>query len=212
MKLYFARHGESEANVLHVISNRGYQHGLTARGREQAARLAGLLEDAEISSIFTSPLMRAVQTTEIIADKLGLAYTITDALREYDCGILEGKSNEESWRQHGDIADAWVVHKNWAYKADDGESFFDIRDRFVPFIERFTYDASYAGKNILLVGHGGTFRMMLPLIFTNVDTALVEAHPLNHTTCIIAEHRATGFQCLQWGDITFSYGEFRNLY
>lgn len=204
MKLYFARHGESEANVLHVISNRGQQHGLTVRGRKQAAMLASLLKDADIAAIFTSPLLRAVQTTEIIARKLDLTYTVTDALREYDCGVLEGKSDEESWRQHREIADAWVVHKNWSYKADDGESFFGIRDRFVPFIEQLTHNVSYTGQHILLLGHGGTFRMMLPLIFTNIDTAFVEAHLLDHTTCIIAEQRATGLQCLQWGDVTCS--------
>ena len=40
MRIYFARHGESEANLLHVFSNRGVKHGLTARGRAQAETLA----------------------------------------------------------------------------------------------------------------------------------------------------------------------------
>ena len=37
MKLYFVRHGESEANLLREFSNRGYKHGLTERGFQQAA-------------------------------------------------------------------------------------------------------------------------------------------------------------------------------
>ena len=41
MNLYFARHGESEANIQNVISNRGWPHQLTLNGRQkQAARLA----------------------------------------------------------------------------------------------------------------------------------------------------------------------------
>ena len=40
MKLYFVRHGESEANLLHELSNRGLRHGLTDLGREQAGLLA----------------------------------------------------------------------------------------------------------------------------------------------------------------------------
>src|SRR6476646_8171101 len=40
MKLYFVRHGESEANLLREISNRGTRHGLTAKGRAQATALA----------------------------------------------------------------------------------------------------------------------------------------------------------------------------
>ena len=41
MRAYFVRHGESEANILEVISNRGSVHGLTEKGRRQANQLAG---------------------------------------------------------------------------------------------------------------------------------------------------------------------------
>ena len=46
MLVYFVRHGESEANVLNVFSNRGTKHPLTSRGREQVEMLAGKLADA----------------------------------------------------------------------------------------------------------------------------------------------------------------------
>jgi broad specificity phosphatase PhoE len=58
--------------------------------------LAEKLKPVPISAIFTSPLGRAVETTKILSQTLGLPYQITDALREYDCGILEGKSDPES--------------------------------------------------------------------------------------------------------------------
>jgi broad specificity phosphatase PhoE len=202
MKLYFARHGESEANILHVISNRTLPHHLTATGRTQAAALAEQLTSAGISMIFTSPVLRAVQTTEILVTTLGLTYTVTDALREYDCGILEGKSDEESWRLHRKLAEDWVIRKNWQRKIEGGESFLDIRNRFVPFIAQVTHEPAYANRNILLLGHGGTFRMMLPLILTNIETAFVETHPIHHTTCIIAEQGINGLYCLQWGEIS----------
>ncbi len=92
MQFYFLRHGESEANVLQVVSNRGMQHPLTGKGREQARALAGSLLPAGIQAIFTSPLLRAVQTAEILAERLGVAFQVTDALAEYDCGALEGTS------------------------------------------------------------------------------------------------------------------------
>ena len=60
MNLYFARHGESEANIQNVISNRGLQHPLTLNGRKQAARLAEHLKDAGLAGIFCSPIQRAV--------------------------------------------------------------------------------------------------------------------------------------------------------
>ena len=44
MKLYFTRHGESKANLLHEISNRGFKHGLTERGFHQAEQLSLFLQ------------------------------------------------------------------------------------------------------------------------------------------------------------------------
>lgn len=41
--------------------------------------------------------MRAVQTAGILADRSGLSITVEDGLREFDCGVIEGKSDPESW-------------------------------------------------------------------------------------------------------------------
>src|SRR5215510_3422657 len=95
MKIYFARHGESEANLLHEFSNRGVKHGLTQKGRAQAAELAVELAAKPILRIYSSPLLRATQTAGILAEALGLEVEVTDALREYDCGVLEGRADEE---------------------------------------------------------------------------------------------------------------------
>jgi hypothetical protein len=72
MRLYFVRHGESEANVLEVFSNRGLEHGLTQRGRVQTASLAQKLAGRQIIKLFTSPILRATQTAEILAEMLGV--------------------------------------------------------------------------------------------------------------------------------------------
>jgi broad specificity phosphatase PhoE len=102
MKLYFVRHWESEANILHVISNRESPFGLTPLGRQQANTLANTLRDVPIAVIFSSPILRARETAEILARSFNQSYQVTEALREYDCGILEDKADEESWKLHRD--------------------------------------------------------------------------------------------------------------
>ena len=67
MRLYFIRHGESEANVLHEISNRGAKHGLTEKGRAQVAALAQKLGAIPFVKLYSSPLLRAIQTAEILS-------------------------------------------------------------------------------------------------------------------------------------------------
>jgi broad specificity phosphatase PhoE len=201
MRLYFVRHGESEANILRVISNRGYRYGLTARGQQQAVTLAQYLKHIPISGILSSPLRRAVETADILSRALGRSYHIADALCEYDCGILENKSDDESWRLHYDIAEAWIRHKRWHRKPDQGESFMDISKRFLPFIAHLIQDESGTDSHTVLIGHGGLFRLMLPLVLTNIAQQFVHEHGIGHTTCIIAESRPEGLTCVQWGEV-----------
>ena len=200
MRLYFARHGESEANTQHVISNRESPFGLTSRGKEQANALAENLKDIPITVIYSSPVLRARETSEIWSQTFHISYQITQALREYDCGILEEKSDEESWKLHGEIAEDWTLNHNYLRKLEDGESFLDIQNRFLPFIESLKQAND---EHILLIGHGGLFDLMLPLILTNIDNHFVKSHGLGHTDCVIAELQSEGLVCKQWGEIQF---------
>ncbi len=200
MKLYFVRHGESEANVQHVISNRVSPFGLTELGRRQAQTLAGKLRDIPITAIFSSPVLRAKETADIVSRSFYLPYQVTEALREYDCGYLEGRSDEESWKQHRKYYEDWTVHHNYSSKPTAGESFIDIQNRFLPFIESLKHRND---EHILLIGHGGTFHLMLPLVLKNIDNDFISSHSIGHTECITAELLPDEFLCRQWGDVRF---------
>jgi broad specificity phosphatase PhoE len=200
MKLYIVRHGESEANVQHVISNRESPFRLTPRGQEQANALAQNLRDIPITAIYSSPVLRARETAEIISQSFHLPYQVTEALREYDCGILEEKSDQESWKLHSEIAEDWTLNHNYLRKPEGGESFLDIQNRFLPFIESLKHDNA---EHILLIGHGGLFHLMLPLLLTNIDNDFVRSHGLGHTECVIAEDDSGQFVCKAWGDTEF---------
>jgi len=200
MKLYFVRHAESEANIQHVISNYASPFGLTEHGKQQVHALAARLKELPISTMYSSPVLRAMDTADILYQALDLPYRVTEALREYHCGVLEGKFDEESWRLHRQYYEDWVLRHDYPSKPEGGESFVDIQNRFVPFIESLK---RYDDEDILLVGHGGLFHLMLPLVLTNIDNDFVSEHGLDHTDCVIAELRSDEFVCLQWGNIQF---------
>lgn len=204
MKLYFVRHGESQANILNVISNRGYHHGLTEQGRQQAVTLANRLQSVSLSRIFASPLLRAVQTAAILSDSVSTTLEITEALREYDCGILEGRSDPASWQLHRQLRDAWLVNQQWDRRIEQGESFLDIQARFVPFIERLVAQTNNMADNFVLVGHGGVYGCMLPFILMNVDVAFVLERPFPNTAYVLAESGAAGLMCLEWCGVPVS--------
>ena len=184
MRIYFARHGESQANLRHEIANRGFRYGLTPKGREQANTLAQHLMDQEITHIYSSPILRAIETSIILANQLNIDYEIVEALREYDCGSLEGHSDEASWKRWHELFDTWTVQKDWKQCIEGGETFLDIQNRFVPFIDKLTNQFGNSETRILCISHGGIYRLMLPLVLRNVDEETIGLHGIDYTTCI----------------------------
>ena len=198
MRIFFIRHAESQANTLHEISNRGLRYGLTMQGRHQALALARQLENYAISQIYSSPVLRAIETSILLANHLGVDYEINEALREFDCGILEGRSDAEAHQGWKDLFDAWVLRKEWERRIEGGESFYDIQARFMPFIEGLVQQYGNTDSSIACVSHGGLYWMMLPVILKNVDAALIERFGLGYTACIEAELREEALFCVAW--------------
>ena len=80
---------------------------LYTKGLEQAKELADAIVDYPIDYIYSSDLGRAVQTAQIIANKLNLDVNKTPALREMGFGIWEGLLIEEIKRDHLDTYKTW---------------------------------------------------------------------------------------------------------
>lgn len=181
MHIIFARHGESSANANRVIANRGYSYGLTDIGRMQVAALAEHLEGSGATALYTSPLRRTIETAQVLGSKLGLDYTVASALREFDCGVLEGRSDEEAWREHARIFHEWYVEENENYAPKGGENLHRIRKRFKRFIDTITQD--HADETVICVGHGGTYHAAIPYFFgvdaelDYADTVVVDTQP-----------------------------------
>jgi 2,3-bisphosphoglycerate-dependent phosphoglycerate mutase len=206
VKFYFVRHGQSEANVLGIISNRGKRYGLTVLGWQQANDLAESLSGVGVTHIYSSPLLRAEQTAGILSEALAAPYQISDPLCEFDCGVLEGKSDETSWQMNREMFETWMRGEDWDKGLEQGESMEDIRRRFVPFIYGLLRDLPPESV-VVLVGHGGTYRCVLPFVLDNVDHAFTAVNSLTNAMMVVAETIPAGMICLSWGDTVFPAGK-----
>lgn len=199
MRLYFARHGESQANLLREISNRGLKHPLTSKGRAQAAALAEKLAGEGISRIYSSPVLRALETSILLAQRLGVEYEVNEALREYDMGFLEGRSDDGVWETWQTFFNAWSVGKRLDEGVQGGETFRDIEKRFVPFLRSLIERFGATEERILCLAHGGIYWMMLPLVVINLDrAALTSRGGLKYTDCLACELRPQGLVAGSW--------------
>lgn len=92
MKLYVVRHGEVQSNVEKIISGWNDEE-LTQKGIEQANEMRSKLKSIPFDEIYSSPIIRAKQTAEIIVPNKNIIYD--KRLAERDPGSMLGKSRKE---------------------------------------------------------------------------------------------------------------------
>lgn len=97
------RHGENDYVKKGRLAGRLAGVHLNQKGREQAAALAARLKDAPIKAIYSSPLERAMETAEPLAQALGCPVQPRDGLIEVDVGQwqeqrLKGLARTKLWK------------------------------------------------------------------------------------------------------------------
>jgi probable phosphoglycerate mutase len=197
MRVFFIRHGQSEANTLRVFSNRGWKHALTETGREQVRKLADALQGRGVSAVISSPLRRAVESAEILSEALGAPCEIAQALVEYDVGTHEDRSDAESWDAYAEIERRWAAG-DLAARLTGGESCEEIRNRFVRFMRELMERFANERATLALVGHGGTFRHALPVVLENLDVSFCFRHRLPNAAVVEAVLEDGHLLCTRW--------------
>jgi broad specificity phosphatase PhoE len=206
LRIHFVRHGESQANVLHVIANRNQPYPLTPLGEQQARDLAERLSAEPVERVFHSPILRAVQTAQIISTCLNAPIEAAGALREPDCGVLEGRSDSASWARHMALLRAWLLEHRWDQRLEGGESLLDMRERFIPFVETLCRQYGPGNGDLVLVGHAALYACLLPLVTDNVDQSFAWSHPLKKAGYVLAAWSTPTLHCLNWDGLELDSG------
>lgn len=141
MKLYFARHGQTDENVK-MAGNPSDDVSLNQLGIQQAKNLAVELKDIKFDAIISSPLNRARQTAEFINENHHLPIQFDTAWRERD---LESYLTLDIWN------DAFDFDKN--VQLANSESLAEFFERVYIALDSLKQD--YEGKTVLVVSHGG---------------------------------------------------------
>lgn len=199
MKVIFARHGESTANTLHIFSNNAHEHPLTEKGQAQALDLAARLKGVPITAVYSSRILRAVETAGIVCQQLGLTFTVTDALREFDFGDFEGASDQQHWDEFSQLWEAWFRYGQAEKNVGGGENLLQIRQRMKSFLAllRKTHQPD---DTILCISHGGFLIAGLPGQVENLEIGQLEKKPLGNTEMVILQDHGENWRCLQWAE------------
>lgn len=122
------RHGETAYVASGRLSGRMPGVPLNDKGRQEAARIAEALRDAPIKAIYSSPIQRAVETAEPLAQALGLPVQIREGLIETHAGDWSGRTLKQVTRFK-----LWKVCQEQPsqFQFPGGETFVDTQQRIV---------------------------------------------------------------------------------
>ena len=153
-RLILVRHGESELNRDGIFYG-WMDPALTEKGKKQAQDARSILEDLHYDEIYTSDLIRARETAEILNHR-ELPLIETQELRELNFGIFEGLKYEEILKKYPEEELLW--REKWQdYNYETGESVRELQKRAVEFLERSHNEE----KDILVVAHWGVINCVL---------------------------------------------------
>lgn len=154
--VFLIRHGVTEwHDQKRLLGRRDVP--LSPEGLEQARAAAGLFGDLRISDLISSPLQRALQTAEIIAEQFDLDVARDPRLSDFDVGKWAGQTFE-------DVVSTPEYQRFLANpetrEIPGGENLEEVRSRAVGALEQALAD-SPSGEAIALVSHAGIIRVLL---------------------------------------------------
>jgi len=148
------RHGQTDWNINFLLQ------GITdipmnQTGIEQVRTAAKAINKDDWDIVLTSPLTRAMQTAEIIADSLGFDVVMQEQLLiERSFGEAEGLSHEK-WKQKYSNLD----------EIPGGESKSQLLTRSQLLLD--TVSTGFAGKRVLAISHGALIRTLIAIASNN---------------------------------------------
>ncbi|WES98883.1 2,3-bisphosphoglycerate-dependent phosphoglycerate mutase [Chryseobacterium arthrosphaerae] len=161
-KLFLVRHGQSLWNLENRFT--GWQDiDITEVGIEEARKAGIALKKERIDIAFTSALIRAQHTLNLILEETGNTHipVVTDkALNERSYGNLEGLNKVETALKYGD-EQVHTWRRSYDVVPPGGESLKDTYNRVIPYFEAQIVPPLRQGKNVLVVAHGNSLRALI---------------------------------------------------
>ncbi|MCD9189263.1 MAG: histidine phosphatase family protein [Pyrinomonadaceae bacterium] len=155
-RLYIVRHGQSAGNA----EGRFGGHSptpLSELGKQQAEITAHALAKEKIEAIYSSDLLRAVQTAEPLAKLLDLPIIKTDAFRERHVGVLEGLTFDESKQKYPNDYYA-LINRNIHHVITKGESYKHLLRRATAALREIF--VIHRGEKVAIFSHTGAICFM----------------------------------------------------
>ena len=163
-KLVIVRHGESVWNKENRFTG-WIDMPLSEKGEQEAHEAGEKLKGMHFDYGFTSVLIRAIKTYEIIAEVAGINIPLEKdkALNERMYGDLQGQNKDELRQKYGP-EQVQIWRRSYDVPPPNGESLKDTAERVLPYYHAKIEPLLKDGKNVLVVAHGNSLRAFVMYI------------------------------------------------
>jgi broad specificity phosphatase PhoE len=190
-RILLIRHGQSRGNAEGRFGGHGATP-LSVKGRAQAEATARALASEKVTAIYSSDLLRAIETAEPLARATGLEIKRTDAFRERSVGRMEGLTFEEAAEQFP--ADyAALLRRDFDLVLTGGESYRQMLDRSARALDAAI--ETNRGGCVAIFSHTGTICILALHLMGALDAPELRPVWITTANCGITrfELRADGF-------------------
>ena len=156
-RVLLVRHGESQGNAERRFGGHT-PTPLSELGHAQAEATARALASENITAIYSSDLLRALQTAEPLARATGLRVEQSDAFRERSVGLMEGLTFEEAAAAHPEEYAA-LLRRDFEHVISGGESYRQLLDRASSRLDRAI--EQNRGGTVAVFSHTGTICILV---------------------------------------------------
>ncbi|WJX95259.1 phosphoglycerate mutase (2,3-diphosphoglycerate-independent) [Trifolium repens] len=197
-EIVVVRHGETAWNATNKIQGQ-LDVELNETGRQQAAAVGDRLSrESKLSVIYSSDLLRASETAEIIASKCGGVEVVKDAdLRERHLGDLQGLVYSEMAKTEPTAYKAFVSKNEDMEIPGGGESLVQLYDRSTSALLRIA--TKHIGERVVVVTHGGFIRALYKRACPNGRTP---GKVLNTSVSVFHLDADDKWILKMWGDVS----------
>jgi len=161
-KLVIVRHGQSQWNLENKFTG-WVDIDLSEAGIAEAKKAGEKLKSYKFDEAFTSDLMRAQKTLDLILEETGqtnIPVEKDQALNERMYGDLQGLNKDECREKFGeDQVKIW--RRSYDIPPPGGESLKDTADRVLPYYKSRIEPELKKGKDILISAHGNSLRALI---------------------------------------------------
>ena len=149
------RHGQTHGNITRTLQGQS-NTDLDETGVQQVRLLARRLKShPAFEAVISSDLKRALDTAQILVDSIGGTIIPNAGLREWNLGILEGRSWQDLQLEYPQIMNSFLnSHKD--VEVPGGERRSVMEKRVSECLDILA--SEFAGKRLLVVTHGGVLR------------------------------------------------------